>query len=142
MKNRSSSRIWLEKRSYEITAERLDRRVPVSNPGDELGALAATLNGMIERLERSFQEMQRFAADAAHELRTPLAIIRTEAEVALRTPRSTQEYCRVLESTLEETVRLGGMADQLLFLCRHDSGLEQPIRQQGQPSADTKIDRA
>ena len=114
----------------EITAERLDRRVPRGNSGDELGALAATLNGMIERLERSFLEMQRFAADAAHELRTPLAIIRTEAEIALRSPRSAQEYCRVLESTLEETVRLARIADRLLFLCRQDAGLDTAGREE------------
>jgi heavy metal sensor kinase len=109
-----------------ISGERLDRRVPVANPGDELGRLAATLNDMLDRLERSFIEMQRFTADAAHELRTPLAVIRNEAEVALRTPRPTEEYTRVLETLLEETVRLSEMADQLLFLCRQDAGLNPP----------------
>ena len=109
-----------------ISGERLDRRVPVANPGDELGRLAATLNEMLDRLERSFAEMQRFTADAAHELRTPLAVIRNEAEVALRTPRSVEEYTRVLEGLLEEVVRLSEMADQLLFLCRQDAGLNPP----------------
>src|SRR5262249_3025384 len=96
-----------------ITGEKLDRRVPVANPGDELGRLAATLNDMLDRLERSFAEMQRFTADAAHELRTPLAVIRNEAEVALRTPRPAEEYAWVLEGLLEEVVRLSEMADQL-----------------------------
>jgi heavy metal sensor kinase len=109
-----------------ISGERLNRRVPVSNPGDELGRLAATLNDMLDRLERSFTEMQRFTADAAHELRTPLAVIRNEAEVALRAPRSVEEYTRVLEGLLEEVVRLSEMADQLLFLCRQDAGLNPP----------------
>ncbi len=111
-----------------ISGERLNQRVPVANPGDELGRLAATLNDMLDRLERSFAEMQRFTADAAHELRTPLAVIRNEAEVALRTPRTTDEYARVLETLLEETVRLSEMADQLLFLCRQDAGLNPPAR--------------
>jgi heavy metal sensor kinase len=109
-----------------ISGEKLNRRVPVANPGDELGRLAATLNDMLDRLERSFAEMQRFTADAAHELRTPLAVIRNEAEVALRAPRSPEEYTRVLEGLLEDVVRLSEMADQLLFLCRQDAGLNPP----------------
>jgi heavy metal sensor kinase len=115
--------------AQHITASRLDQRIELANPNDELGALAATLNDMIQRLERSFQEMQRFTADAAHELRTPLTVIRTEAEVALRSPRSTEEYGRVLENLLEETNRLSHIADQLLFLCRQDAGLHPSLRE-------------
>ncbi len=113
----------------QIGADRLSQRLDVANPGDELGALAQTLNRMIGRLEHSFNEMQRFTADAAHELRTPLAVIRNEAEVALRSPRSTQEYCHVLENLLEETNRLTTVADQLLFLCRQDAGLHPSVRE-------------
>lgn len=109
----------------EISADRLSKRLQIDNPNDELGRLGSTLNRMIERLEQSFLDMQRFTADAAHELRTPLAIIRNEAEVALRAPRSSEEYCRALENLLEETVRLSTLADQLLFLCRQDAGLHQ-----------------
>jgi heavy metal sensor kinase len=113
----------------QITADRLSQRVEVANPHDELGALGQTLNRMIGRLERSFAEMQQFTADAAHELRTPLAVIRNEAEVALRSPRSPDEYCHVLSNLLEETNRLTGIADQLLFLCRNDAGLNPPVRE-------------
>jgi two-component system heavy metal sensor histidine kinase CusS len=109
-----------------ISAERLSDRIAIVNPHDEIGELGLTLNQMIERLERSFTEMQRFTADAAHELRTPLAIIRNEAEVALRSPRSQDEHCHVLANILEETNRLSGVTDQLLFLCRHDAGLSAP----------------
>ncbi len=112
--------------ALDISATRLDRRVAVPNPGDELGRLAIAFNGMIDRLERSFDEMRRFTADAAHELRTPLAVLRTEAEVSLRAPRSTDQYRQVLESQLEEIERLTRLADQLLFLCREDAGLAPP----------------
>jgi two-component system heavy metal sensor histidine kinase CusS len=107
----------------DISADQLDRRIVVVNPHDELGELGATLNLMIERLDRSFAEMRRFTADAAHELRTPLAIIRSEAEVALRLPRSSEQYCGVLENLLEDANRLSVLADQLLFLSRQDAGL-------------------
>ncbi|HJZ91806.1 MAG TPA: heavy metal sensor histidine kinase, partial [Gemmataceae bacterium] len=113
-----------------ITAEELSRRVEVANPDDELGALAQTLNRMIGRLERSFAEMRQFTADAAHELRTPLAVIRSEAEVALRADRTPDEYRRVIENLLDEATRLGGVADQLLFLCRQDAGLLPPVREE------------
>jgi len=112
----------------QISADRLGERIAVDNSDDELGQLATTLNDMLDRLGRSFTEMQRFTADAAHELRTPLAVIRNEAEVALRQPRTGDEYGRVLENLLEETVRLGQMADQLLFLSRQDAGLNTPVR--------------
>ncbi len=115
---------FMTQTAKQITADRLNQRIKIGNPHDELGELALTLNDMIERLERSFNEMQRFTADAAHELRTPLAVLRNEAEVALRTPRSTVEYCRVLANLLEETNHMSHLADQLLFLSRQDAGLQ------------------
>jgi heavy metal sensor kinase len=107
----------------QITATRLDQRLEAPNRDDELGRLARTLNGMIARLERSFGEIRRFTADAAHELRTPLAVMRNAAEVALRVPRDAEQYRRVLEELLEEIERLSRLAEQLLFLCRGDAGL-------------------
>jgi heavy metal sensor kinase len=107
----------------QITANRLDRRLELPNPDDELGRLGATLNGMISRLERSFEETRRFTADAAHELRTPLAVMRNAAEVALRSPREPEHYRRVLGDVLEEVERLTRLTEQLLFLCREDAGL-------------------
>ncbi len=107
----------------EITSSRLDRRLEEAGVGDELGGLARTFNAMIERLQRSFEEVRRFTADAAHELRTPLAAMRTEAEVALRSPRSPERDGRVLEDLLEEMERLTRLVSQLLFLCREDAGV-------------------
>ncbi len=107
----------------EITSTQLDRRLHAPNSSDELGRLANTFNDMIARLQRSFDEIRRFTADAAHELRTPLASMRTDAEVALRAPRSAENDQRVLENLLEDMDRLTRLVTQLLFLCREDAGL-------------------
>jgi two-component system heavy metal sensor histidine kinase CusS len=106
----------------EITATRLDRRLEITCAGDELGRLGRTLNDMIERLESSFSRVRQFTADAAHELRTPLAVIRSSAEVALRGPRSPEQDRRVLEEMVDEAERLGRIVAQLLALCREDHG--------------------
>jgi heavy metal sensor kinase len=116
----------LHRLTEEITADRLDRRLPVGNPGDEFGRLAQTINAMIARLERSFAEIRRFTADASHELRTPLAAIRTEAEVALGKALSPAEHQQLLGSILEECERLTRLTEQLLALCREDAGSARP----------------
>jgi len=112
----------LHRLTQEITAERLDRRLPVDNASDELGRLTGTINAMIGRLERSFAEIRRFTADASHGLRTPLTALRTETEVALRNPLSTTEYQHLLASIQEECERLTRLTDQLLTLSREDAG--------------------
>ena len=118
-----------------ISAEKLTERLEVSNPHDELGRLAITLNRMFDRLHRSIDEMRRFTADAAHELRSPLAVMRTEAEVVLRNSREVPVYQHVIEVNLEETKRLGDMVDQLLILSRHDAGLPSEIQDEVQLDA-------
>ncbi len=119
----------IRRRTQEITADRLDRRLPVPNPGDELGLLAGTINDMIARLERSFAEVRRFTADASHELRTPLTAIRTEAEVALARQSLPPEVQHLLGSILEECGRLTRLTDQLLALSREDAGVGPPARE-------------
>jgi two-component system heavy metal sensor histidine kinase CusS len=111
----------LRRSTKEINAERLDRRLPIINPHDELGRLTETFNDMIGRLERSFAEIRRFTADASHELRTPLTAIRTETEVALAKPLSLAEHQQLLGSILEECSRLTRLTDQLLVLAREDA---------------------
>jgi heavy metal sensor kinase len=111
----------LRRSTKDITAERLDRRLPVINPHDELGRLTETFNALIGRLERSFAEIRRFTADASHELRTPLTAIRTEAEVALAKPLGLAEHQQLLGSILEECSRLTRLTDQLLALAREDA---------------------
>lgn len=106
-----------------ISAHRLSERVDVPGHGDELDRLASAFNAMLERLQRSFRQMQEFTADAAHELRTPLAVLRNEAEVALRSVRAPADYQAVLENQVEEIERMTRLVDQLLFLCREDVGV-------------------
>lgn len=112
-----------------ITISGLDRRIEVTNPHDELGRLATTLNSLIARLERAVDEIQRFTADASHELRTPLAVLRSEAESALRKRRTPEEYEQTLSIVVDEATRLGCLADQLLTLSRHDAGVTECRRE-------------
>jgi two-component system heavy metal sensor histidine kinase CusS len=118
----------LRRSTEKITADRLDHRLPVANPRDELGRLTQTLNAMIGRLERSFAEVRRFTADASHELRTPLTAIRTEAEVALARPLQEADYQQLLGSILEECDRLTRLTDQLLTLAREDVAASRQAR--------------
>jgi heavy metal sensor kinase len=119
----------LHRLTEEITADRLDRRLTVTNAEDELGRLAQTINAMIGRLERSFVEIRRFTADASHELRTPVTVIRTETEVALKDALGTAGYQQLLGSILEECDRLTRLTDQLLTLSREDAGKARRVRE-------------
>jgi heavy metal sensor kinase len=111
-----------------ITAQKLDHRLPVTHPEDELGRLTKTINAMIERLERSFQEIRRFTADASHEMRTPLTAIRAETELALNKSLSLEEQQQMLISVVEECERLTRLTDQLLTLSREDAGGTHHVR--------------
>jgi heavy metal sensor kinase len=107
-------------RARRITAEHLDERLPVENPADEFGQLAGVVNDALDGLERAFQTLRRFTADASHELRTPLTAIRSVGEVGLRDRRDEPEYREIIGSILEETERLTAMVDSLLLLSRAD----------------------
>jgi heavy metal sensor kinase len=113
----------LRRSADAITVNRLSDRLPVTNPGDELGRLATTVNAMVGRLERSFGEIRRFTADASHELRTPLTAIRMEAEAVLDRAATVAECKALAGSILEECGRLARLTDQLLALAREDAGI-------------------
>ncbi len=103
-----------------ITAERLNQRLPIVKPDDELGRLASTFNEMIARLERSFRQIKQFTADASHELKTPLTVMKGEVEVALKSRADEKELREVLVSILEEIDRMNEVIKGLLTLARTD----------------------
>lgn len=104
-----------------VGATHFDERVPINGWPDELQPLATGFNKMLGRLEESFTRLSQFSADLAHELRTPIAILRGEAESALTKPRSSEQYREVIESSLEEFQGLSAMIDNLLFLARAET---------------------
>ena len=107
----------MTERATHITATNLHDRLVIANPDDELGRMATAFNHLLSRLEAAFQQLGRFTSDAAHELRTPLASIRTMGEVAL-SKETDSNYRLVVEDILEETSRLSGTVDSLLLLSR------------------------
>jgi len=108
--------------TQRVTAAQLDQRIGTHPWPAELAELAAVFDGMMKRLEDSFDRLSSFSANLAHELRTPLTNLRGEAEVALSRSRTEDEYREVLESALEEYDRLTRLIDRLLFLARADAG--------------------
>ncbi len=114
----------LSQAAETITAENLSRRLDPLETGDELARLTDTLNSMLARLQGAFQRVTQFTADASHELRTPIALIRTESELTLRRPRSETEYREALRHILLESERTTSLLEQLLALARADSGRE------------------
>jgi heavy metal sensor kinase len=109
-------------RAEQITAERLNERLPVENPDDELGHLARVFNDTLARLEFSFERLRRFTADASHELRTPLTAIRSVGEVGLQSEGDVRHYRDIIGSMLEETNRLTSLVESLLTISRADAG--------------------
>ncbi len=105
-----------------ITPDNLGRRLPVANPHDELGRLAAVFNTTLDRLEASFVTLERFVADASHELRTPLTTLRSVGEVGLRRSRTVEEYREIIGSMLEEAQRLQLLIQRLLELASAEGG--------------------
>ncbi len=105
-----------------ITARRLGERIPIRNPDDELGHMARVLNELLRRLEESFESLQRFTSDVAHELRTPLAAMRSVGEVGLQGKQDAEKYRDIIGSMLEEVAKLNSMIDTLLTLAHAETG--------------------
>jgi two-component system, OmpR family, heavy metal sensor histidine kinase CusS len=124
---------WLSGKSLEpvnriitsadgIGVENLSRRLDLPKPHDELRRLTETLNAMLGRIETSFRRITQFTADASHDLRTPLTVIRSTAEIALRKERSKKEYCEALVTILDTSVETSELLENLLTLARADAG--------------------
>jgi heavy metal sensor kinase len=127
---------WLSKRALDpvdqiasaaqrISIENLAARLPVANTGDQLQRLSETLNQMFSRLESSVCGIKQFTADASHELRAPIALIRTTAEVAVQNrKRDAGEYLAALDDILTESERTSQVVESLMLLARADAEKE------------------
>ena len=112
-----------------ITVDSLSYRLDVPPVDDELSRLASTFNEMLARLDVAIRDIVRFTSDASLELRTPVALLRTTAELALRHPRSAQEYRQALADVASHAQHMSALVDDLLVLARTDAGLEShPLR--------------
>ncbi|KOV89848.1 histidine kinase [Nocardia sp. NRRL S-836] len=109
--------------AHRLEATRLDQRIELEGPPDELKELADTFDGMLDRLASSFDSQKRFVANASHELRTPLAVQRTLIEVALADPDVSAETRRLGAHLLDTNERSEKLIDGLLVLARSDRGL-------------------
>jgi heavy metal sensor kinase len=114
----------LTRTARSISGSNLADRLEKLATGDELQRLSDTLNEMLARIESSFLRVTQFTADASHELRTPISLIRTEAEIALRKSRGNEEYREALRHILLEAERTSSLVEELLSLARADSGRE------------------
>ena len=110
-----------------ISHGNLSERVEGADSGDELGDLAEVLNSTFSRLESAFERQRQFTADAAHELRTPLAVILSEAQTTLARERGAAEYRETVEVCIETAQQMRRLTESLLELARFDAG-EDPVR--------------
>jgi heavy metal sensor kinase len=115
----------ITRRVQRLNAADLDQRLNLDLPDDEVGRLARTFDNMLARLDEAFHRQRQFTADAAHELRTPLAIMKGDIEVTLLRPRRGPEYRRALAGLAEEVDGLTRLVEDLLLLARSDTG--QPL---------------
>jgi heavy metal sensor kinase len=105
-----------------IGVDNLSQRLEVPRPRDELRRLTEALNAMLERIDASFKRITQFTADASHDLRTPVTVIRTVAEVTLRKPRTREQYTEALAKILRTSEETTSLLENLLTLARADAG--------------------
>lgn len=108
--------------AQRITSSNLNTQISTRGAGDELDHLIETFNGMMERLNRSFEQIRQFSTDVSHELRTPLTVIRGQLEVALFTAKTNDQYREAMENALEEVERLSSIVRALLLLSQSETG--------------------
>lgn len=120
----------MARQARRISLESLSKRLPNPNPNDELGRLATVFNETLARLEASFAELQRFTADASHELRSPLTALRAVGEVALRDGNDPAALRETIGSMLEEAQRLTDLVEALLTLARMDATKTEAARKE------------
>lgn len=120
--------VAMSDQAARLGASNLDQALPVRNPRDELGRLALVFNGLLGRLSQAIEQQRQFMADASHELRTPVSILRGEADIALSAEeRAPREYREALGVISHEARRLSRIVDDLFLLARADAG-QQPLR--------------
>src|SRR5262249_34668917 len=112
----------MRRRAAAISADNIGSRLPEPGTHDEIERLAVTLNEMLGRIEDVLRREQDFVADAGHELRTPLALLRTQLELALRHPASAEELREAIADASQEVDRLIQLAEGLLLIARSDRG--------------------
>jgi heavy metal sensor kinase len=113
---------WIIATTARLEPKNLDERLPVRGTGDELDQLSTTINGMLDRIGNYIDSNRDFIANAAHELRSPLAAIRSSVDVALDRPRTADEYASLLTDVAEECARLTNLVNRLLLLAEGDAG--------------------
>jgi two-component system, OmpR family, sensor kinase len=122
----------MRRRARQVSLSRAGERLPLPAAHDEIRRLGETLNEMLDRLQRSFERERRFVADAGHELRTPVAIVKTELEGAMRTGDYGSQVREALAAAIEECDRLAQLAEDLLVVARSAEG-ELPVRPEELP---------
>jgi two-component system, OmpR family, sensor kinase len=119
----------MRRRARDVSLTRADERLPLPQARDEVRRLGETLNEMLDRLRHSFERERRFVSDASHELRTPIAVVKTELEGALRTGDYGPQVREALVAAVEECDRLAQLAEDLLVIARASEG-ELPVRRE------------
>lgn len=113
---------WIISTAARLQPAKLDERLPVRDTGDELDQLSVTINTLLDRIAHYIASQQDFVANAAHELRSPLAAIRSSVEVGLNRARTPDEYVELLDMVVQECGRLSTLVNQLLLLAEGDAG--------------------
>jgi len=116
----------IAREARELTAAHLDRRIAMPRGKDEVAEMVETINEMLERLESAFRAQERFIANAAHELKTPLSVLLAQTQVLTQRPRDVAEYQQFAVGVTDEARRLAQITDSLLMLARADAGLPLP----------------